>query len=291
MDLCYYPGCTLKTKAKNFEDSAIAAMSALDINMIELPRWNCCGTVYSLADDDLIHHVAGVRTLIRVKEQGYSNVVTLCSFCYNTLARANLLMRNDKEKRYTLNSFMEEEMDFEGEIEVKHLLQVLKDNVDEETIASRIKTSLQDLKVAAYYGCTLLRPADVAIDNVEQPAILQKLLTTLGATVVDFPFATECCGSFQVVSNPDLASERAYSILNMASRQGADILVVSCPLCNYNLGRMQDKIVQTHNDFQPVPIIFFTQLMALAFGTGQESYGFEQNYGNAVDLLKHKGFI
>ena len=104
MDLSYYPGCTLKTKTKNFEDSAVASMATLGVNLVELPRWNCCGTVYSLAEDDLVHHLAAVRTLIRVEEQGSSKVVTLCSFCYNTLKRANLLMSHSQEKRNTLNN-------------------------------------------------------------------------------------------------------------------------------------------------------------------------------------------
>ncbi len=178
MDLSYYPGCTLKTKAKNFEDSAIASMATLGVNLVELPRWNCCGTVYSLAEDDLVHHLAAVRTLVRVKEQGSGKVVTLCSFCYNTLKRANLLMRDSEEKRNTLNSFMDEEIDYGGEVEVVHLLQVLRDDLGWEAIAQKVKMPLQNLKLAPYYGCTLLRPQEVAIDRVERPTVLQKLIQT-----------------------------------------------------------------------------------------------------------------
>jgi len=127
MNLSYYPGCTLKTKSKNLEDSAIASMAALGIDLVELPRWNCCGTVYSLADDDLVHHLAPIRNLIRAKEEGSNKVVTLCSFCYNIMKRANLLIKNDAEKRNTLNSFMDEEEDYEGEVEVVHLLEILRD--------------------------------------------------------------------------------------------------------------------------------------------------------------------
>ena len=118
MKISYYPGCTLKTKGKNLEDAAVASMTALGFDFEELERWNCCGAVHSLADDDLIHHVAPVRDLVRVKEQGNDKVVTLCSMCYNSLARANLLMRDDEEKRKTINDFMDEEIDYLGEIEV-----------------------------------------------------------------------------------------------------------------------------------------------------------------------------
>lgn len=291
MDLSYYPGCTLKTKAKNFEDSAIASMATLGVNLVELPRWNCCGTVYSLAEDDLVHHLAAVRTLIRAKEQGNGKLVTLCSFCYNTLKRANLLMRNSEEKRNTLNSFMDEEVDYDGQVDVVHLLQVLRDDLGWGAIAEKAKVSLQDLKVAPYYGCTLLRPKEAAIDQVERPTILQELLQTLGAVVVDFPFATECCGSFQIVSNPDFVTERARSILGLALKQGAEAIVLSCPLCNFNLGQRQIELRQKDSDFPEIPIIFFTQLLALSLGLDAKACRFDLNFGEPQAWLQSKGLI
>jgi len=291
MDLSYYSGCTLKTKAKNFEDSAIASMATLGVNLVELPRWNCCGTVYSLAEDDLVHHLAAVRTLIRVKEQGSGQVVTLCSFCYNTLKRANLLMRESEEKRNTLNSFMDEEIDYEGEVEVVHLLQVLRDDLGWEAIAQKVKTPLQNLRLAPYYGCTLLRPQEVAIDRMERPTVLQKLLQTLGATVIDFPFATECCGSFQTVSNPDFVTERAHTILDLALRQGAEAIVLSCPLCSFNLGQRQVELRQKYSDFQGIPILFFTQLLALSLGLDPEVCRLDLNFGEPRAWLQSKGLI
>ena len=145
MNLSYYPGCTLKTRARNFEESAIASMAALDVNLVELPRWNCCGTVYSLAEDDLIHHVASVRNLIRVREQGNDKLVTLCSFCYNTLQRANMVMKDSPDKRFAINTFMDEEPDYEGQVTVLHLLQVLRDEVGWEKVARKVKAPLKNL--------------------------------------------------------------------------------------------------------------------------------------------------
>ena len=291
MDLSYYPGCTLKTKAKNFEDSAIASMAELGINLIELPRWNCCGTVYSLAEDDLVHHIAPVRTLIRVKEAGNSKVATLCSFCYNTLERANLLVKNSEEKRNTLNSFMTEEIDYDGSVEVVHLLSVLRDDLGWEAVSAKIKRPLSSLKLAPYYGCTLLRPQEAAIDNVEKPAVLQELIRTTGATAVEFPFATECCGSYEVMSNRDAVSQRAYAILSQAQRKGADAIVLSCPLCSYNLGCQQALLKQKYPDFKGMPVIFFTQVLALALGLDPEICRFDLNPGEPLELLKNGGLI
>jgi len=291
MDLSYYPGCTLKTKAKDLEDSAIACMDVLGIRLVELERWNCCGTVYSLAEDDLAHHLAPVRNLIRVKEQGGDRVGTLCSFCYHTLKRANMLMRNDGEKRKTLNDFMEEEVDYSGEVEVVHLLEVLRDEIGWENIAAKVKVPLQGLKVASYYGCTLLRPQEVAIDQVERPTIMNRLMETLGAEAVDFPYATECCGSFQVVGNPDSIAQRSWEILSSALRRGAEALVVTCPLCHFNLSQRQTELTQKYSDFRGLPVVYFSQLLAIALGIDEKVCHFELNYGEPLSLLRSKKLV
>lgn len=286
MDLAYYPGCTLKTRAKNFETSALAVMSALGINLVELPRWNCCGTVYSLAEDDLIHHVAAIRNLIRVKEQGKNKVVTLCAFCYNTLKRANLIMKDSPDKQYAINSFMDEEPDYTGEVDTVHLLQVLRDDVGWEKIATRVKRPLKDLKITGYYGCTLLRPQSAAIDDIERPTVLRDLINIIGATSIEFPYATECCGAYQVVNNRDIINDRISAILKSAVKSGAEAIVVSCPLCEYNLKQAQKKV-----GVNPLPILYFTQLMALAFGLDTTVCAFEENSLETRAWLKSKGLI
>ncbi|MBE0415031.1 MAG: CoB--CoM heterodisulfide reductase iron-sulfur subunit B family protein [Dehalococcoidia bacterium] len=291
MNLSYYPGCTLKTKAKNLEDSAVASMAALGVNLVELPRWNCCGTVYSFAEDEELHQLAPVRNLIRVKEVESNKVVTICSFCYNTLKRANLLITNDPEKRNTLNTFMEEEIDYNGEVEVVHLLEVLRDEVGWQSISQKVQLPLKGLKVAPYYGCTLLRPQAVAIDNVERPTIMHDLLQALGAEVVDFPFATECCGSYQILSNPDFVSHCVWDILSSALRWGAEAVALSCPMCDFNLGQKQKELRQTHSGFKGIPILYFTQLLALSLGLDPEVCRFELNYVDPRPLLESKGLL
>jgi len=190
MKVSYYPGCTLKTKAKNLERSALATFDALGIEWEELPRWNCCGAVFSLSDDDLIHMVAPVRDLIRAKELGSDTLVTLCSMCYNTIARANDLMKNDEAKRQTINDFMDEEPDYFGDIKVVHFLDFLRDEVGWDKLKEMVKSPLKGLKVAPYYGCTLLRPEEVSIDHPDRPTVFGEFMEALGAEVVDFPSST-----------------------------------------------------------------------------------------------------
>lgn len=291
MSLAYYPGCTLKTRARNLEESAVASMQALGFMLNEIPRWNCCGAVYSLADDDLIHQVAPVRNLIRVKKQGETGLVTLCAFCLNTLKRANLLMKQDLEKRDTLNDFIDEGVDYKGEVAVLHLLEVLRDEMGWEALSQKVKLPLRDLKVAPYYGCTLLRPREIAIDNVNNPTILRDFLKALGATPVDFPESTTCCGSYQIIGSPDSITEFVRPILNSALRQGAEALVLTCPLCDYNLARGQKELTKQQAGFTKMPLIYFTQLLALALGLGPQVCHFELNYGNPEALLKSKTLI
>ncbi len=291
MDLSYYPGCTLKTKAKGLEDSTIASLQVLGVNLVEIQRWNCCGVSYSLADDDLAHHLAPVRNLIRVKEQGTNKVATLCSFCYNSLKRANLLMQKDGGKRKTLNDFMEEEMDYNGEVEVVHTLEVLRDEIGWESISEKVKVPLRGLKVAPYYGCTLLRPQEVAIDQVERPTILHRLMEAVGAEVVDFPFATECCGSFQIVSNPDSVTQRVWEILNSALRKEAEAIVLTCPLCHFNLDQRQQEKMRRYSDFKSVQVFYFSQLLALSLGLDPEVCHFELSYNNPLPFLRNKKLI
>ena len=291
MRLAYYPGCTLKTKARNLEEPAIASLEALGFELEEIPRWNCCGAVHSLADDDLIHQVAPVRNLIRVKEQGKDVVVTLCSFCLNTLKRANLLMKDDAEKRNTLNSFMDEEIDYSGDVRVLHLLEVLRDEIGWEALAQEVKFPLRNLKLAPYYGCTLLRPREVAIDSVENPTILREFLRALGATPVEFPESTRCCGSYQIVSSPDSISGYAWDILSSALSHGAEALVLTCPLCDYDLGQGQKELVKRHNGFKGMPLFYFTQLLALALGLDPQVCHFELNHGSPELLLRENGLL
>jgi heterodisulfide reductase subunit B len=286
----YYPGCTLKSKAKNLEDAALASLEALGIEYVELERWNCCGAVYSLADDDLIHHVAPVRNMIRAMEQGNDKVVTLCSQCYNTLARANLLVREDDEKRGTLNTFMDEEQDYSGEVEILHFLSFLRDHVGWEKLSKAVKVPLEGLKIAPFYGCTLLRPDDVAVTG-DAPMLFQEFLEALGATPVDFGAGQECCGSYQVLANPDAEDARASKVLLSAQAGGADAVALSCPLCEYNLGGRQEVLRQHEERLRPVPSFYFTQLLAVALGLDPAVCRLELNGGGALKLLQERNFI
>lgn len=262
----YYPGCTLKTTAKSLDEAAVASMKALEVDLAELPQWNCCGVVSSLADDDLIHHLAPVRNLIRAQEQGAGALITLCAMCYNTLATANRLVKEDKSKLETINSFMYEEPDYAGEVEVAHLLGFLRDQVGWERVRENVKVPLNGLKIVPYYGCMLHRPREVGIEPLGSLDALTGLLESLGAAVPRFSAATQCCGSYQVVANPQAAKDAAKDIFIRAAEAGAERIALSCPLCEFNLKKVQNDLVKDGCPGADIPITYFTRLMAVSFG-------------------------
>ena len=270
MKISYYPGCTLKTKATGLETTAIASMKALGIELEELPQWNCCGVVQSLAEDDLIHHVAPIRNLIRAEEQGSNLLVTLCPMCYNALASANLIIREDEEKRKTINLFMYEEPDYSGRVEVVHLLSFLRDHVGWKRVREQVKNSLKGMKIVPYYGCLLHRPRKVGIEPPGSLQTMTLLLESLGATVPYFSAATECCGSYQIVANPQAAKDASNSILDRAVAAEAQVVALSCPLCEMNLKNAQSEIVKGGEIRMNIPVIYFTHLMAFCFGLEEE---------------------
>ncbi len=292
MKLSYYPGCTLKNHAKNFEDSTLCSLEHLGIEVEEIPRWNCCGTVFSLATDDLMHHLAPIRNLIRVKESGSDSVMTLCSMCFHTLKAANLRMKSEPEDLEKINDFMyKENIKYEGDVKVLHLLEILRDEIKFENLTKKVVKPLKNLKTANYYGCLLVRPKEIGFDKMENPTIMEDLSLALGADPVDFPYKTECCASYQTVDKPEIVADRTYSILKSASGLGAEVVVVSCPLCAFNLDQRQKKTLEKYPDFKTVPILYFSQLMAIALGCPEESFGFELHYIDPKPLLKEKKLI
>ena len=264
--LTYFPGCSLKDEAKEFESSAMAVMEALELPLVEFERWNCCGTVYSLTEDDLMHQLASVRNLIRAQETGSEEIVTTCAMCYNTLKRSSLFVNHAEDRLEKINAFMNKEVDYEGKVEVRHLLQIIRDRIGWEKVEEAMIHPLEGLSVAPYYGCMLLRPREVGIDDPDNPTIMRDLIEALWATPVEFAFQTECCGSYQVVDHRELIVERTHRILSSARRAGADVVITSCPLCQYNLRETQSELKDKIPTYEEMPVVYFTQLMAVTLG-------------------------
>ncbi|MGQ9680370.1 MAG: CoB--CoM heterodisulfide reductase iron-sulfur subunit B family protein [Candidatus Bathyarchaeia archaeon] len=297
MRLAYYPGCTLKTNAKSFETSAIASAKALGVDLIELTKWNCCGTVHALAKDDVIHYIAPIRNLIRVEEMrdegiiDENTVVTLCEMCFNTLKRANMEILKDGEKMRKVKENMEgKDPSYQGRVEVKHLLEVIRD-IGWSNVRELVVRKLKGLKIVPYYGCLLLRPRGLGVDDPDNPTILESLIESLGGESVEIPFKSKCCGSYHTVHMEEVASELSYRILSQTVEAEADLIALACPLCSYNLGDRQEEIRKSFKGLKAIPVLYFTQLMAFALGLPIELVGFSENKPDPTEILKERGLL
>jgi heterodisulfide reductase subunit B len=293
MKLSYYPGCTMKNHAANFEESMLYSMQHLGVEVQELDHWNCCGTVSALAEDDVMRQLAPVRNLIRAKEADASRLMTACAMCFNTLKRANQRVKADPQLRQRMNAFMyDEEISYEGDVEVAHVLEILRElKNDAGAIAARVVKRLNGLRVACYYGCLLVRPRAVAFDNVENPVLIDELVTALGGEAIDFSHKTECCGAYQTVDKPEIVADRTYQILTAAREQGATMVAVSCPLCAFNLDHRQEETHRAHPDFEAMPVVYFTQLMAIAFGCPESALKLDLHHVSPRPALAALGLL
>ena len=295
MELLYYPGCTLKTSATNLEKSAFAIAEAFGYNLREMKDWTCCGVVSSLTKDDIMHHLAPIRNLIHVEDEGHDRVITLCDMCTNTLKQSNLFIHEEREGLPdvldTMEAFMDRENRYKGTVKVTHFLEFLRDEIGFARIKKAVKHPLKGLKIMPYYGCYLLRPREVAIDDAEEPTILRDLLKALGATPVDNPYKIECCGSYHTVNYAEIVSKRAHTITNFATDHGAEAMVMSCPLCRFNIDERGKEAESMFEGFSQVPTFYYTQLIALALGLDIELCDFGEHAVDPISLLEEKGVI
>lgn len=289
MKIPYYPGCTLNTVAKQFDSSARDSASAIGFEMKELKQWNCCGATFPLTPDNVIGLTAPAKVLSNARKEG-DTLTTLCSVCYNVLKRTNKVIRDSREKRNLINGFIEEEYD--GSVNVIHYLEVLRDRIGFARVKEAVKRPLKGIKASAYYGCMLLRPfEDIGIDNAESPTIFEDLLKALGAEPVDFANKIECCGAHLSMNNESVVTRLSGNVMTSAVGNGAELIVTSCPLCQYNLEKSQGKVAEQTPGYTGVPVVYFTQIIGLALGQPIDGLGFEKNTTDVMPLLKKKGIV
>ena len=263
MNFSYYPGCTLKNKAQDLDRWARLSAEALGIHLMELETWQCCGGAYSMGKDEIASKLASVRALADARDKG-QDLVTLCSACHNVLKQANDAMANDADFSLRANNYMALETPYKGETKVVHYLELLRDVVGFDNLKKAVKNPLKGKKIAAYYGCLLLRPSGVmAFDDPENPQIIEDFIRAIGATPVIYSQRNECCGGYMAMEDEGYARRRVECILKSAAEAGADEIITACPLCMYNLA---------HNAGDTkVPVKYFTELLYQALGLGEEA--------------------
>ncbi len=291
MRISYFPGCTLNTTGKGFDNAVRASLAAVGVDLVELPTWNCCGATFPLIVDNMLELAAPAHVLVAARDAGLNGMVTTaCTTCYNVLKRTNHFIRQHPEERERIEAFIEAE--YAGEVEVKDILHLLRDDVGFAAVREKVQKPLTDLKVACYYGCMVLRPpAEVAYDNPENPRSLDDLMVALGATPVDFPHKNECCGAYLAVKDAGVTRQMVYTILKSAQAAGAEAMVTNCPLCQFNLDKQQAEMQKLYAGYRSIPVFYFSQLMGLALGLDIGDYGWERHYINPRSVLDRLGEV
>ena len=257
----YYPGCTLRNKAKDLDFYARACAEKLGFTLEELENWQCCGGVYPLGADEIASKLPSVRALNAAKEKG-QDLVAVCSACYHVLKRVNDDMANVEDIQARANNYMQLDAPYKGETQVLHFLEVLRDRVGFDELKKQVVNPLTGRKIGAYYGCLLLRPSNVmAFDDAENPTILEDFIRALGAEPVVYAYRNECCGGYISLKDKDLAASMCDKITENAASLEAECLVTACPLCKYNLAKSGK-----------LPIVYFTELLAEALGVKEGSH-------------------
>lgn len=255
----YYPGCTLKNKAVDLDKYARLCAEKLGATLEEIPEWQCCGGVYPMAEDEIATRLSSVRVLNAAKEKGQS-LVTVCSACHNVVKRVNEDMKGNKNINEKANNYLALPEAYNGETKVLHYLELLRDEIGFDKVREMVKDALSGKKIAAYYGCLLLRPGKVmGLDNPENPSVMEDLISAMGAEAIYYPLRNECCGGYAFAEDEKIASKNAGRIGESAKNAGANIIVTACPLCMYNLKK--------HTD---IPVYYFTELLAEALGVKEE---------------------
>ena len=261
MKVSYFPGCTLKTKAKKLDEYAYKCAEALGVTLEEIENWQCCGGVFTTARDEVATKLSSVRALKAAGEKGQP-LVSVCSACHNVIKQTNYAVQNDAEFASRVNNYMAAEGGYDGSTEVYHYLEMLRDLVGFDKIKEKVVNPLNGEKIAAYYGCLLLRPSKVMqMDDPENPQIIENLIRALGGDPVIYPMRNECCGGYVTMESPALAKKKSETVTENASAHGAVRMVTACPLCKYNLEKNGTS----------VPVVYFTELLAEALGVKEES--------------------
>lgn len=258
MIFSYFPGCTLKTKAKDLDEYARKSAQVLGITLEELPDWQCCGAVYPMAKDEIATKLSSVRALSSAKELK-RDLITVCSACHHVIKRVNNDMKTDEDMRRKVNNYLKLDEDYAGETKVIHYLEMLRDVVGFDNLKKKVVNPLKGKKIAAYYGCLLLRPSkELQFDDPENPTIMEDFIRAIGATPVIYPMRNECCGGYVTLEKKSIAQNRCNTIVASAKNKGADAIITACPLCMYNLDANTTK--------EKLPIHYFTELLAEALG-------------------------
>ncbi len=282
----YYSGCTQESTSKEYDDSVRAVMKALDVRLVEPEGWTCCGSTPAHTVNHVLAAALAARNLAIVEKMERPVITTPCPSCLTAFKNTNHRMSGEIFKK-EVNDLLDEP--YNCTVDAKSTLQIIYEDIGLEAIASKATHILPDLKVAPYYGCIMNRPPDIArFDDPENPVAMDKLLSAVGVQVCDFAFKTECCGAGYGYTKKEMAKELTAKVLLMAADAGANCIAVACPICQMNLDLFQSQINKSMGTDYRMPVLYFTQIMGLAFGFSPKEVGINKLIVSAKKLIQNR---
>ena len=271
--------------AHDYQKSTVAVSKALGLELPEIPGWTCCGSTSAHQTDHLLSLALPAKNLVAAEGK---TVAVGCAACYSRLKTANYEIANDPQTRKSVAGVVGK--DYDGKTEILHLLEILARDVGMRKIAQAVKKPLKGLKLVTYYGCLLSRPPEVTkFDDPENPTLMDQVLEAAGATILEWPHKTECCGAGYSITDVTIVKRLTREILAMAKAAGADCIATACPLCQMNLDLRQKDTEKASGETFNLPVFYFTQLLGLAFGISRKDLGLRSLVVSPKQLLADRG--
>ncbi len=283
MKVSYYPGCSLHSTGREYGESTQEVCKILDIELEELPDWNCCGASSAHCTDEVLAIELATRNLVMAEDAGLDLVIP-CAACFQRFKVAEKHITEGKEPAI--------DTPYQGKVPIKHLLDFLVEEENLKVIKEKIKKPLNGLKAVCYYGCLITRPPKVTdAKNYENPQAMDKLLSLLGVEVYPWSYKTDCCGGSLMLSRPDIVAQLSGKLIQMAEDAGADCVATACPLCQANLDTKQAAISKNLGREVRFPTFYFTELLGLALGFGEADKWLRKHIIDPRDMLKSKSLL
>ena len=284
MNFAYYPGCSARGSSADYEKSTQAVCKALNMNLVDIPDWSCCGSTPAHAVSSELSAALCVRNLDIAAQQQADLLLTPCPSCLSNLRMASKRME-DPQFRARVDELLDGPA-AEKFPPVTSVMQGIAGQLDMDAIASRVRKSLKGLKLAAYYGCLMSRPAEIMdFGDPENPTLMESMLAACGAEMVDFPLKTSCCGASFGIPERSMTARNTGRILDLATRLGVDAVIVACPLCQMYLDLRQVQAGDAVQTRFNLPILYYTQMLGLAFDLPKTDLGLEKLRVSADGLI------
>jgi heterodisulfide reductase subunit B len=288
MKFALFVGCNIPARVQQYELSARAVLDKLDIDVVDIREFNCCGYPMRNADFDTYLHFSA-RNLALAQKQGL-NLMTLCKCCYGSLKKADHLLKEDKALRDRINSFLNKEgLGYDGNLEVTHFLAALHKGIGVAVLKEKIDRTFKDLNIATHYGCHALRPSEIMqFDNPAAPVLFDELVKVTGAKSVEWPLKLECCGAPLMGINDELSMDLTQKKLADGSQAGANYFCTACPWCQLQFDKVQIMIASKRGSNHQLPSILYPQLLGLGMGIDERTLGLNMNQ---IDISGIKTYL